>query len=305
MFLIIFVCVLFVYIHITNEFKKSNDVTIYETEYINNNLLQDTCELKQPFICKMKDFNTSSIINQPINELKVKDCSSKNVNEYILLSYSSFNKLVETDKKSRYFTENNDNFCNEVLNKDFIRLNKYLRPSFTIQSKYDYIYGSKNACIPLKYHTFSRYFLYVEYGYIRVEMTPWKYGQYMSLYTDYEHLTNNSQINVWKPNPEHENVIKNSHFIEFTVKEGSLLYIPQYWLYSVKFEGKPRVYGITYSTGVNMIVNTRMYCIHYMNKLNSKTSLLKEITTQEEDNNDIKFKEKDISENNENEVENI
>ena len=53
-----------------------------------------------------------------------------------------------------------------------------------------------------------------------------------------------------------------------------------------------------------MIVNTRMYCIHYMNKLNSKTSLLKEIT-QEEDDNDIKFKEKDISENNENEVENI
>ena len=67
MFLIIFVCVLFVYIHITNEFKKSNDVTIYETEYINNNMLQDTCELKQPFICKMKDFNTSSILNQPTN----------------------------------------------------------------------------------------------------------------------------------------------------------------------------------------------------------------------------------------------
>ena len=102
----------------------------------------------------------------------------------------------------------------------------------------------------------------------------------------------------------HENVIKNSHFVEFTVKEGSLLYIPQYWLYSIKFEGNPRLYGVTYSTGVNMIVNTRMYCIHYMNKLNSKTSLLKEINTEDEDNS-INFKEKDTTENNENDVENI
>ena len=203
-FLIIFICVLFVYVHITNEFKKSSDVTIYETEYISNNLLQDTCELKQPFICKLKDFDSTNILHQPTEELKVKDCTSKNVNEYIMLSYSSLNKLIENDKKSRYFTDSNHDFCDKVLQKDFIRFNKYLRPNFTMQCTYDYICGSKNACIPMKYHTFSRYFLYVHSGYVRVKMTPWKYGQYMNIITDYEHLCHNSSINVWKPNPEDE-----------------------------------------------------------------------------------------------------
>ena len=46
------------------------------------------------------------------------------------------------------------------------------------------------------------------------------------------------------------------------------------------------------------------YCIHYMNKLNSKTSLLKEITAQEEDDNDIKFKEKSPNVEESNEIQN-
>ena len=289
-FICIFICVLFVYLHFVNELKKSNDVTIYETEYLTNTNLQETCELKQPFICKLNDFKSSSISNNSSTELKVKDCTSKNTNEYIMLSYSSFNKLIENDKKGRYYTEKNSMLCNELLHKDFQKLNKYLRPSFTLQSTNDYIYGSKNSFIPLKYHSFSRYFLYVESGYVRVKMTPWKYGQYMNVQTDYEDFSQSSPINIWNPQPEYVDVIKNSHFIEFTVKEGSFLYIPCYWLYSIKFEGNPRLYGISYATGMNMIVNIKMYCIHLLHKLNSDTSLLKKLDNKEV-NDEIKVED--------------
>ena len=70
----------------TARYAKSNDVTIYETEYLTNTNLQETCELKQPFICKSNDFKSSSISNNSSTELKVKDCTSKNTNEYIMLS---------------------------------------------------------------------------------------------------------------------------------------------------------------------------------------------------------------------------
>ena len=45
-----FIIVLVIYLHITAEFKKSNILDIYESDYTSNDQLQETCKIKQPFI---------------------------------------------------------------------------------------------------------------------------------------------------------------------------------------------------------------------------------------------------------------
>jgi hypothetical protein len=48
--ILIFVIVVFLYIHIINEYKVSEDLEVYEIDYQSNGILQDACEIKQPVI---------------------------------------------------------------------------------------------------------------------------------------------------------------------------------------------------------------------------------------------------------------
>ena len=51
--LCIFIVILFLYIHIANQFKKSDDLEIYETDFTSTKHLEDVCELKQPVLMNM------------------------------------------------------------------------------------------------------------------------------------------------------------------------------------------------------------------------------------------------------------
>ena len=56
--IILFVIVLLFYIHITNQYKKGEDMEIYELDYKDNDYLQEVCEVKQPSIF-FNETNTS------------------------------------------------------------------------------------------------------------------------------------------------------------------------------------------------------------------------------------------------------
>ena len=53
-FVFIFIIILTIYLHINNELKKVDNVQIYEIDYLNNEQLQQTCDLKTPFIFHFK-----------------------------------------------------------------------------------------------------------------------------------------------------------------------------------------------------------------------------------------------------------
>ena len=48
--ILIFLIVLFLYIHITHQLKTSEDLEIYELDYIDNTHLQEVCDIKQPVL---------------------------------------------------------------------------------------------------------------------------------------------------------------------------------------------------------------------------------------------------------------
>ena len=107
-----FVAIIFIYLHIMNETKKSTQMEIYETEYVSNDNLQKICELKQPFIFDSPATLEDAIhINSADGELKTKDITDSV--HYVNLNGSAFSKLINNDKKSKYFTEKNGDFIHE------------------------------------------------------------------------------------------------------------------------------------------------------------------------------------------------
>ena len=279
-----FVAIIFIYLHIINETKKSTQMEIYETEYVSNDNLQKICELKQPFIFDSPATLEDAIhINSADGELKTKDTTDSV--HYVNLNGSAFSKLINNDKKSKYFTEKNGDFIHENphICDTYKEINSYLQPHLVSNTKYDYLCGSNGSFTPLRYHTYSRKFLYVGKGKIRVKMTSWHYEKYMKTIHDYEHLEHRSPINAWD---DDNDVSKKVRFIDFDVHEHHVLFIPPYWLYSVKFSKSAEVYEFEHQTYMNRVVNSPSEGLHWMQKLTSKPRVLKQLKQDDENDDD-------------------
>jgi mannose-6-phosphate isomerase-like protein (cupin superfamily) len=288
--LIIFICVLFIYIHINHQFKRSEDLEIYEMDYNTNAQLQDICDVKQPVLFQFEPIVPSVFENIDLPTLSkqygeeimnVKDTNdyAKSTGELsvqsIPIKCSNVNKVFLNDASSHYYTENNDWFLEETEIVSKIRpVDEYLKPRFTVQTKYDYISGSNNTCTPLRYHLNYREYYIVTSGKIRVKMTPWKNSKYLHPIKDYDNYEFRSTFNTWvAPTPEMEKV----RFLEFTVEKGNVLYIPSYWWYSIQFTDNTSLYAITYNSIMNIVAYTPQWILYFLQQQNTQTKTVKTI----------------------------
>ena len=67
--ILLFIIILFLYIHITHQLKKSEDLEIYEMDYSSNTHLQEVCEIKQPVLFEYKSINPEFFENLNIDSL--------------------------------------------------------------------------------------------------------------------------------------------------------------------------------------------------------------------------------------------
>ena len=73
--------ILLVYIHVTHQYKRSEDLELYELDYKDNQYLQEVCDIKQPAIFNFKDIypdfytivNSDNIEEKENCEVKIKD----------------------------------------------------------------------------------------------------------------------------------------------------------------------------------------------------------------------------------------
>ena len=285
--LCIFITILFLYIHIANQFKTSEELEIYETDYSSLKHLEDVCELKQPFLMDMKTISPSlfsDIVPENIAKHSSHDINMKDCNDYftedlsnptnvdpIILPFSTTIKLLESDKSGHLFSENNQEFLDETsLLKKIKVMDNYLKPSFIIQSKYDLLFGSCNSVTPLRYHTDSRQFLCVTNGKIRVKMTPWKNSKFLHTYKDYENYEFRSLVHPTKPHKDFILDFEKTHFIDFEVNQGHMLYIPPYWWYSIIYLDDPATYAcnITYNSIINCVSNIKHLTLYFLQQQN-------------------------------------
>ena len=270
-------------------------------DFSTNSNLQEVCDVKQPMLFNYRNINPNFI--EKLNddtiadlggslELKIKEIndywSSENSVDFFVLPLNSFETLVSTDTKSRYFTENNNDFIEDAGLIDlFYSNNDFLKPTLTLITKYDIMFGSTGLTTPLRYHTNYRHFICVNSGKVSVKMTPYKSTKYLNPINDYETYEFRSPINVWKPQEKYKNEINKLKFLEFTVNSGNIIYVPPYWWYSIKFNNEDVLLtSFTYNSIMNCVANSFNYSRYYLQQNNIKNKIMKKMDISIENNDE-------------------
>ena len=286
--IIIFIMVFLVYIHITNQYKISNDMEVYELDYKSNIILQDTCNIRQPIVFELPptslDIPNFTELAQTMSRysIYIKDLedyyNESDTIETVELPVFSMVELLKNDTNSRYILENNIEFLEESkLTKKISKLDEFLSPSYTIFSQYDFLGGSQGACTPLRYHTYNSKFLVVPEGTrIRVKMTPWDSTKYLHKIIDYDAFEFRSPVNVWNPQQKYIHDMDKVQLLDFEVSSSHVLYIPPYWWYSIQYDGVTSgVIEYTYSTLVNRIAYIGDIGRHWLQQQNIVSKVTK------------------------------
>ncbi len=289
---LIFMIILFLYVHINDQYKKSEDLEIYELDYVSNTHLQEICNVKQPTVFEMRNITPeifSTIENrEPFANYENIDIKVKDVLDYwnpkivsvdpIILSTSSFHTLMKSDPKAHFLMEDNPELFLDTETKigylDAVReLDDFLKPSFTMHTKYDMLMGSDKCVTPLRYHTEYRKFLIVAKGKISVKMTPWKSRKHLHPVIDYDNYEFFSKINPWSIQKKYFNEMDKLKFLDFEVLAGHVLYIPPFWWYSIQLHQDTQVLSIQYQTTMNIISNLPDIFRYYLQFHNTKVKL--------------------------------
>jgi hypothetical protein len=275
---LIFIVVLITYIHITHQYKRSEDLEIYEMDYVNNSQLQEICDVKQPVIFEFEpicpsvfqnadlEYISSSYGQEILNIKDTKDYAKDSSVDSVHINSANTRNLFKNAAGSHYYTENNGEFLEETGLVEKVQVvDEYLKPRFTVNTKYDYISGSAKTCSPLKYHFDYRHYYIVTSGKITVKMTPWKSCKYLHPIKDYDTYEFRSTHNCWeKPTPDMEKV----RFLEYVVEKGSVLYIPPYWWYSIQFADNTSIYAITYNSLMNVVAYAPQWFLYFIQQQN-------------------------------------
>jgi len=263
--IIIFAVVLLLYIHINEQWRKSQQLEIYEMDYTNQQQLSEICRIKQPVL-----FELPGILEDGGNPVDNTDVVVKDTHDYakpepvdgFALTYSAARTLFQTDETGRYFMENT---CFENHSKMVVcgKIDGYLKPISAIYAKHELLAGSKGAATPLKYHTSDRKFIAVLQGRIRIMMTPWKSEKLLNPIHDYENYEFRSIYNPWKMT---DGRLK---FLEFDIHPGYVLYVPPYWWFSLQFvESETNAVSVQYNSVQNLLANGKHIALYYLQQSN-------------------------------------
>ena len=281
---IVFLIILIVYSQVMFQLKKGDDLEIYETDFTNNKELNDSANLKQPFLFSFSNYDNTlkdMSLRQLILDYGSFDVFVKDNHDYyadkpcnsIVLTLNATDSLMKTDPDAKYYSDGNQHFIEETgIQKYYNQFDKYLKPMFNVFSKYDMIFGSAGVTTPLTYHTYERRYLYITSGKMQVKMTPWRSTKYAVINKNYQEYEFSSPLNVWKPQP-HYSGIQKMKFLDFTVHPGYVLFVPPFWHYSIQFiesEENHLVHVFNYGSVMNVLSNVFNLGHHYYEKFVSK-----------------------------------
>jgi len=278
---VVFMIVLFVYMHVMETYKTSEKIQLYEMDYTDNPVLQSACNVKQPIVFEFRHVFAEFFYRQTpqiyLEQIGLIDVALKDTDDYwmrtdiesvdyVVISYKSMHSLIRSDARGHYISEGNCDFVADAnLGNLYRRLDEYLKPAYACHTGYDIVFGSKLATFPMRYHTHDRIFLCVLSGKISVRMATWKSSvggggrgeppRFPTIIRDYENYEFRVRENPWKPEGD---VFTNfqTRYLDFTVLAGQILFIPAYWFYSIRLDETDTILAeIKYNSPINMLAN--------------------------------------------------
>jgi len=268
---LVFLIVLFLYIHLHHQWKTSNELEVYELDSpLSKDMLEDALQLKQPVIfTHPEEVGKMQIQIQTLGlDVSVRQSGTslddQDVSLYSLLPLQSAQALFDKDKSGAFFTEHNQSFLEESgLGKRLRSMDAFFRPAFCYDGYYDLLMGSQNATSPLRYDLQCRNYFIVSRGSLQMKLAPPNMSKYMECIHDYENFEFRSTLNPWMKE-EDEKV----RCIHVNLNEGDCICIPPFWWYSLKFEGKGQVVSMKYRTYMNGLSMLPQIGLFYLQNYN-------------------------------------
>jgi hypothetical protein len=282
--IIIFIIVLFFYLHLQYQLKTSSDLEIYTIEYPSKDRLEELCDIRQPmtFQYNINDevLNRQYIVdNYSAFDVQIRD--SKDTDNYsIPLAISVANKAFYSDKAQQYYSENNQNFLEETgLIKRLQNHDTLLRPLMVSNCYYDLMYGSNDTTTPFRYELNYRNYFFVKNGSIQLKLCPPKYGKHLHCVKDYNNLEFRSKINPWNVAQEYLPDFNKVKCLDVTITQGTIIFIPAYWWYSIKFNNDSEVISMKYRTYMNNLAITPHTILAFLQMQNNKNKITDNLAT--------------------------
>ena len=277
---LVFLIVFVLYIHIQDQWKRGEDLEVYEMDYSTREHLQTVCAMKQPVLFALlfehrfspdvtKDSSTSVSDSNRSSESRGAEIPVWDVREYgvrdsvdpFWLSYASFTGLTKSDPKGHFYSRKNQEWLeatSTARGSNHREVDEWVRPPLTIHSRYELLKGSEGAHTPLAYHMDDRQYFFVTKGKISVRMTPWRSGRYLNPIADYDNYEFFSRVDPWTC------ADKDVRWLDFEVVEGYVLFIPAWWWYSIRFFSvDTEVVGAQYITGANVLAHIVDWARYY------------------------------------------
>jgi hypothetical protein len=284
--IIVFILVLFVYLHIYSNIKTSNYLEIYEIDNVSKEKFEELCNIKQPIL-----FNQIELDNTILNKLKLDNINSLygnfdinliNKNDTRINLPININKCIElfnNDISNLYISENNTDFLEETtLNKLYDNLDIFLRPPGTCKIIYDLLLASKNTYSFLKSSFYCRNFFLVNEGSVEVTLCTPNNFKYLHTNFDHQNFENISKIDIYNIEDIYKKDFSKVKLLRVILNKNQLLQIPPYWYYSIKFtEDNTELLSFKYSTFMNMISNAPKLFLKFLQDKNIKKILTKTI----------------------------
>jgi hypothetical protein len=283
--IIIFIMVLFIYIHIYHQLKTSNDLEIYDIQYPSKDKFDEICELRQPVIF---NFNKNELIQNncslpkiieqygsfDVNIRNLNNISNENnIEKYLPLTLNKTYDLISSDDNT-YISENNSDFIEETgLLKYFQYNDELLRPPLVSNCIYDIILGNKQSSI-LKYDVNYRNYLLVTHGNISIKLIPPKYSKYLYENSDYLNFEFNSPVNVWNIQDEYKINFDKIKVLNVNLKKGDIIFIPPYWWFTIKYNEITSICNFKYRTYMNNIAILPKIIVNLLQNNNVKRNFL-------------------------------
>lgn len=230
--LLIFLIVLMIYLHIQYHLKVNNTLEHYSVNEYKKDNINKICQMKQPFSFLYKNQDLLNIINfKNLNKHFKKEylqIRKKSEDIYLPMSVERSMKLFRKDVSNNYYSENNGVFLKNTDLLKYFKNNSVLSPNLVSNSKYDMILGTKGSNSKLKYNLFYRNFYYVTDGKCVIRLLTPENKRHLNINKNYDIFEYNSNIDCFSDD-------FNKKYLDVTLSKGDILFIPPYWLYSIKF----------------------------------------------------------------------
>lgn len=287
LFTFIFLCVIFIYLHIYHQLKISNDLGIIKLDNPTKDELEEECNLKQPLFFKYnndnikKSCNLNSITqiyqNYYLNLFNDSISENNSGLHYSPINIGELQELLLNDKDGVILSQNNEKYIEEMQLTSIIQENDlYLKPTLTSTSIYDLVIGTKEANTKLEYNDSCRNYLFVTQGSIKLRLIPPQYTSSLYSNNDYVNYKFESPINVWDVQEEYKKKYYRVRYVDVLLEEGDIIYIPPYWWYSIKFNKISSVLKIRYYTYMNYLSIIHKIIFHKIYKIKHKNIHIKD-----------------------------